>query len=325
MNKDDKIRELLKEGKSYRYISKELKCSNRRIQRINKKSDTELEIIIKDSLKLSKLEQYMTEHNLSEKDLLMVAESIGKTNPYHRKEYSTGNNHNKFIVFGDTHIGNLAYDKQLMKHAAKIGKKEKVDFFVHGGDIADGWYQNRPLQLFELEAIGFDQQLKLAVEELSQIEQPLYFITANHENNTFMRGAGVELGTVLEDKLKQKGMETYFLGNAEADMMLGKTKYKILHPDGGTAYAISYRPQKIAESFGGGEKPELLSIHHFHKAEYLFYRNIHIFQAGTFENQTPFMRGKNIPANKGFWLIDMYSNDKGGIDKITPTFYPSYD
>jgi len=37
------------------------------------------------------------------------------------------------------------------------------------------------------------------------------------------------------------------------------------------------------------------------------------------------MRGKNISAHKGFWLIELYTNDEGGIDKISPSFYPSYD
>lgn len=317
MDKNEEIIKLLQKGLTQRQITQKVKCSNRRVQQV--KND-----LIKQQ-KPSKLEQYISKHNISEEDLITVAKNIGQSNPYERKQYSIGSNHNKFIIFGDTHIGNIAYDKELMKHLVKVANKEKVDFVVHGGDIVDGWYQNRPLQLFELNAIGFDQQLKLSVDELSQINQPLYFITANHEKNTYMRGAGVELGDVLEARLKDKGLEAHFLGNAEADLILGKAKYKILHPDGGSAYAISYRPQKIAESFGGGEKPEIMSIHHFHKAEYLFYRNIHILQGATLENQTPFMRGKNISAHKGFWLIDMYTNNKGGIDKITPTFYPAYD
>ena len=275
---------------------------------------------------VTQLEKYMEENNLTEKDVLNLAKMVESSNPFERNEYFIGKRNIKFGLMGDTHMGNINYDKGLMKHAAKTFKKEKVDFVVHGGDIVDGWYQNRPLQIFESEAIGFDQQMKLAVEELSQLEQPLYFITGNHEENTYKRGAGIELGTSLEDKLKNKGMEVHFLGNAEADMILeGGTRYKMLHPDGGTAYAISYRPQKIVESFSGGEKPQLLSIHHFHKAEYLFHRNVHTIQGGCLEGQTQFMRGKNIPAHKGFWVIDLQTRRGGQIDSIRPIFYPSYD
>jgi hypothetical protein len=44
-------------------------------------------------------------------------------------------------------------------------------------------------------------------------------------------------------------------------------------------------------------------------------------QTGTLCGQTKFMRGKGIPAHKGFWVIDLYSNKNGSIAKIIPEFY----
>lgn len=156
------------------------------------------------------------------------------------KPYSIGGNHVKFLLFGDTHIGNIAYDKPLMKHAAKVARDEKVDFAAHTGDIFDGWYQNRPSSIFEQNAVGFDNQMKMAVEELSQLDVPLVYITGNHSYNTFVRGAGVEAGPYLEMKLKAKGLDANFLGNAEGDIHVGKTLIRLLHPDGGTAYALCF-------------------------------------------------------------------------------------
>jgi len=98
----------------------------------------------------------------------------------------------------------------------------------------------------------------------------------------------------------------------------------MLHPDGGSSYAISYKSQKIIESLEGGHKPNVLLIGHFHKSEYIFYRNIHCIQAGTLEGQTKFMKGNHLSAHKGFWLLDIESNTKGDVTAFGSTFYPSY-
>ena len=74
------------------------------------------------------------------------------------------------------------------------------------------------------------------------------------------------------------------MGNAEANLQLETgAKIKLLHPDGGTAYAISYKSQKIIESLqGAGERlPGAAFIGHFHKSEYIPYQGVHTFQTGT--------------------------------------------
>jgi predicted phosphodiesterase len=264
----------------------------------------------------------LSKKSVSKKEVETFIKAIEAGNPSQGKEYRLGTNHAKLLVISDSHIGNINYDPKLNDYAVKIADKENVDAVLHVGDIADGWYQNRPTQLFEMNAIGLDAQMKLAVKELSKYKQPLYFITGNHEYNSYMRGAGVEFGSVLEEKL---GKDAHFLGNAEGDLILKNgCKIKLLHPDGGSSYAISYKSQKIIESLEGGKKPNVLLIGHFHKSEYIFYRNIHCIQAGTLEGQTKFMKGNSLSAHKGFWLLDIEGNTKGDVTAFTSTFYPSY-
>ena len=257
-------------------------------------------------------------------DIVNLAKGLEKQTQMNSKPYFIGKKRVKFILFGDTHIGNIHYDAELMKLVAKVAKSEKVDFVANTGDIFDGWYQNRPASIFEQNAIGFDRQMNMAVEEFSQIDAPLYFITGNHSYNTFVRGAGIEAGPVFESRLKEKGMEAHYLGNANGDIYIGETLLSLMHPDGGSSYAISYKSQKITESLESGKKPNILAIGHFHKAEYLFYRNVHIFQTATLMGQTKFMKGKGLAAHKGFWLVDLITKDDGQIDAITPRLYASY-
>jgi hypothetical protein len=254
-----------------------------------------------------------------------IFNAIEKQNKTYTKEYKISRNHVKIGVSGDYHLGNMLFDDGLFNLYLKETKKEKVNIHLNTGDIFDGWYQNRPSSIFEQNAVGFDNQMKIAIEKFSKLDAPLYFITGNHSYNTFVRGAGVEAGIYLEDKLNQLGHEAHFLGNAEGDVVFNNSKIKLLHPDGGSSYALSYRPQKIIESLSGGEKPEVLLIGHFHKIEQLFYRNVHTFQTGTLCGQTKFMRGKNIPAHKAFWILDIYSNKNGGVDKIKTQLYTAYD
>jgi predicted phosphodiesterase len=242
-----------------------------------------------------------------------------------KRRYSIGSFHAKLLIFGDPHMGNINYKPDFFSFMVKTSKEEKVDLVLCTGDIFDGWYQNRPSSIFEQNAIGFDQQMKLAVNELSKFDKPLYFITGNHSYNTFVRGAGVEAGPYLEDKLCHMGLEAHYLGNGEGDVSLGSgTKIRLLHPDGGTAYAISYKSQKIVESLTGGEKPNMLLIGHFHKAEYIIYRNVHVLQTATLCGQTKFMKGKGIPAHIGFWIVDVYSKKGGEISRIKPEYFPAY-
>ena len=66
------------------------------------------------------------------------------------------------------------------------------------------------------------------------------------------------------------------------------------HPLDGAAYALSYSLQKYIESMQGGTKPNILLNGHHHKAMYLFYRNVHAFEAGTFQAQSSWMKGSDL-------------------------------
>jgi hypothetical protein len=80
----------------------------------------------------------------------------------------------------------------------------------------------------------------------------------------------------------------------------------------------------MIEAYFGGEKPNMLAVGHYHKAEYIFYRNVHCIQTGCFQAQTPWMAGKGIAAMVGGWIIEITVDDGGNIKRFTPTFFPFY-
>lgn len=275
-----------------------------------------------------KLLETITNAGLNEKEIQKllkaikspdVTENTGKEHPI-----KLSNTHTKFGFISDTHFGHKCYQPRIMDSAARYFKKEGVDFVIHGGDILEG-HSGREGQIYELEKIGASEQLKYGIEELQKLKGiPLYFITASQSHDGWFSSKGnmgFEVGPEIEKLVKN----SHFLGYDEADLNINdRLKIKVVHPGGGTAYAISYGPQKIANSLSGGQKPNIMLIGHWHKMMYMMYRNIHIYQLGTLEAQTIFMKKMGTPAMLGYGVLDVYYNRKG-VDRIKQEIIPFYE
>lgn len=218
----------------------------------------------------------------------------------------------KFGLISDTHLGSMYEELEFLKFAYKIFQKEKITNVYHAGDIIEGGKIYRG-QEYEIRYHGVDEQVEHCVREYPQIDGiTTYFIDGNH-TLSFYNDAGVDVGSIISGIRK----DLVYVGKEEADITIqaksGSCKLRLVHPGGGTAYAISYTVQKYINSLTGGEKPNIIGIGHFHKTEYLFFRNVHAFQAGCFQAQTPFMRRKRTPAMVGFWIIDVVIKDNSVI------------
>lgn len=247
-----------------------------------------------------------------------------KPDPKHIRIYdhSDGRRFN-FGIISDSHIGHKKFDEGLLALASKVFAREGVKTVYHVGDICEGM-SGRPGHVYELAKIGFSQQVgeaeRLFNQHLSRFR--IFGITGNHDDWFKLKNdAGANVGEELERRVEH----FTYLGENEARIKLGpRTDLMIFHPGDGTAYATSYKLQKLVESFTGGEKPSILAEGHYHKAMYSFMRGVHALESGTLCGQTGWMRGKKIPAHKGFWRISG-TIGKQGINSFSPTFYPAYD
>lgn len=241
----------------------------------------------------------------------------------HKKLYNHdfGSKHIRIGVISDTHIGHSKFDEKLFMKAVTFFNNEKVEAVYHVGDMLEGM-SGREGHIYELCKIGFSEQIKYAEHLFNEFKVPVFGITGNHDQWYLKKNnAGVDVGEELEKRVK----DFTYLGLNEADITLNsKFKLKLFHANDGTAYATSYKLQKLMESFGGGEKPHLLFEGHYHKAMYMFNRNIHGFESGTIMGQSEFMRLKKIPAHKGFWSVDLYFGNKS-IERVKAEFLAKYD
>jgi len=270
----------------------------------------------------SKIEDIVDKHKLTESELERVLSSYENSAPKKSqvfKDYFT--QRTKIGIFSDCHIGQEMFDEPFFRHMVKTFKKEKVDKIYQVGDILEGM-SGRDGQIYELSEIGYQNQMEKAIKMFNLLKSfQVYGIDGNHDE-WYQKKAN--MGIIVGRELEKNVPHYTHLGQMEADVELRPDiTMKLYHGRDGTAYAVSYKMQKLMESFTGGEKPNVVLSGHYHKALYMFNRNIHGLECGTMCGQTGWMRGKKIPAHKGFWIADIELG-KGGIGKFAPAFYAGY-
>lgn len=287
--------------------------------------------------KISELERQvikeLQKRNISQSELPLVLKNLKGINPikYQPKKINFPNKHIKFLVFADAHIGHMNYRPDIMDKMVKDAKRQGCEFAINAGDTIEGM-SGREGHIYELHKIGYTPQMNLFNDEFSKFDClgkdfKAYSIEAQGSHSGWYQSkanAGVQIG----EELQRKNKHYEFIGYDEQDLILDNgLKLRLRHPGGGTAYAISYKMQKYIESISGGQKPHAVFQGHFHKANYLFYRNIHSYDSGCLQEQSPFMKKKGSPAHLGYWIVDMKLNRSKSklVERVTNQFVPFFE
>lgn len=235
------------------------------------------------------------------------------------------NNTISFAVMGDTQEGNICCATEEKLAFYEILKSEGITTLFHTGDVLDG-HRVYKGQEFDLFALGFAAQRNSWLKTTPEISGlTTYFITGNHDAS-FKNLAGVSVGRELSDLRP----DWKFLGEDQGEVTLRTSnereyRVRLVHPAGGTAYAISYKAQKQAESITGGNKPNMICIGHYHKADHLpNYRNIDVIQSGCLEWQTGFMARIPTPAHVGAWIVRVTVGDQKSMSNRVQAEFISY-
>lgn len=226
----------------------------------------------------------------------------------------------RFALMGDTQINSKYTQLTLLHDFYDLCEHEGIKDVYHLGDIDEG-EKMRPGHQYECYTQGADDHVDEIVRVYPKREGiTTHFITGNHDAS-IIKHCGYDIGRSISER--RPDME--YLGRDCAVIQLTPNcSLELRHPWDGTAYALSYKTQKMIEAMSGGEKPNILAIGHYHKIEYLPYRNIHAFQTGCFQAQTPFMRGKSIAAMLGGWILEIDVEDDGSIKRHKQWLIPYY-
>ena len=179
----------------------------------------------------------------------------------------------------------------------------------------------RPGHEHELFVIGADDQVNYIIKNHPYRKGiTTKFILGNHDTSHIKNGGhdiGVPIAAAREDM--------QYLGIYNAKMHITPNCIvELNHPLDGGAYALSYSLQKMIDSMSGGEKPNILLNGHHHKLFYMIYRNIHAFECGTMQEQTPWMRGKRLAAHIGGMIVEVHVDHEGTVTRCRNEFVPFY-
>ena len=232
----------------------------------------------------------------------------------------TGDKIIRFGLMGDTQINSKYTQITHLHKYYDICQREGIEDVYHTGDMDEG-EQMRPGHQYENYTQGVDDHIDEIVKVYPKRKGiTTHFITGNHDTSIFKR-VGFDIGSVIAGRRD----DMKYLGRDRAIIQITPNcEMELRHPWDGTAYALSYKMQKMIEAIGADEKPNILAVGHYHKIEYMFYRNVHAFQTGCFQGPTPFTVGKGISVHLGGWIIEINVDEKGTITKIKQEMIPFY-
>lgn len=220
-------------------------------------------------------------------------------------------------LYSDTHKGSAYEAEEELASFYDLCRQRGVQHLYNAGDVNAGVGVYRG-QIYELrrDCIQVSEQATRAARDFITCGMPVSYVLGNHDLKALMT-LGVDVGQHIDAIARAEGAPVTCLGHSTARVLIGKPPLQcvldLLHPTGGTAYAISYRAQKVVESYGGGDKPHVVVIGHYHKAEELpQMRNVVAIQPGCFEWQTPFMKTKSIEAHVAGCIMEGWMKEVNG-------------
>lgn len=314
---DDKLRSILKQSRgkmTLELLSDRLDCGITRIKAaLGRLQDAGVNVALDTHLGAVEVHRDIPRN---------VVEQRIDTSKFKGTEFKLG-------LTADNHLCSKYARNDVLKALFDIWAEQGITRVLQGGNMIDGEARFNRFDL--LTRPGIDAQAEYLVNEWPQRPGIVTeFVCGDDHEGWYVQREGINIVNYLQHKADQAGRDDMkFLGYMETSYKLeaanGASRLSLIHAGGGSAYATSYSVQKIVESYQPNEKPSILLVGHFHKAEYSYPRAVHVVQAGCTQDQTPFLRKKRIEAMVGGWTIGFEVDSNGIIHKFKTEWHPFYD
>src|ERR1035437_1654490 len=233
-------------------------------------------------------------------------------------------------VVSDNHLCNKHSRLDVLNAAYDDFEREGITDVFNSGNWIDGEHKfTRPESIVRP---GMDAQIEYLLENYPQKKGiTTHYIAGDDHEGWYQQRECIEIGLYLQLCAEKAGRhDLKYLGYAEADVPLkspgGTIVMRVVHPGGGSAYAISYTDQKRVESYQGGKKPQIEIVGHYHKYNVGYPREVYTVQAGCTCDQTLFMRKKRLQAMVGYCIIEIQQDTTDGhLCRARHEFIPFYD
>ena len=212
-----------------------------------------------------------------------------------------------FGACGDQHAGSKYERRDVWEALYDAYAAARCRAVFNTGNWVDG---EARFNVHDLHTRGMDAQLRYLARAYPRRDGlTTYAVTGDDHEGWYAQREGVDVGHYAQRCFEDAGRRDWVdLGYMEAPVLLrhpvtgAQAVISVVHPGGGSSYALSYGIQKIIESLDGGEKPAIGLYGHYHKLWSGNIRNVWCVQTGTGQDQTPFMRKKKLEAHVGGYL-----------------------
>lgn len=215
--------------------------------------------------------------------------------------------HLKFALLADTHLGNKQAAKKELADFYKRAWDEWVEAFIHCGDLVDWTWNVFKGQVYELENVGYDEQLKTVVNDYPYYwDIKTYVVWWNHDES-FLK----ENWANIIKNIAHLREDIIDMGFYDARIKLNWVNINAHHGWGSMSYAKSYKPQKLIENIDPRDQPHIFASWHWHEALYMAYRNIHTFLPWAFLKQNLLAKRFNLGNTIGGRIVEVDINSDG--------------
>ena len=220
----------------------------------------------------------------------------------------------EICVVSDTHLGNIHQQLHLLNQIYQEAYNRGIKTVLHCGDLVDGNYPNRPEQPRQQFLHGFDEQAGYVVDMYPKVKGiTTKYILGSHDETHYKNGQAT-----VSNWVSRCRDDMIYLGQDSAAITINGVKIFMDHPGGGSAQALSYKPQKRIEILESDFKPKILLIGHYHKSYSFVYRNVRGIEVPCLCDKTQFQQKQGLSNAVGAYFLTIYSDSKGNIQYFEP-------
>lgn len=218
----------------------------------------------------------------------------------------------RLAVASDWHLGSRYQQLGHLRAFLQTAEQHRVDFILCPGDVLSGTPRLYRGKIYEDYVHGADAQMEYALNVIPEVEPPIYLISGNHDYS-FYSESGIN---VVHTMCEQRDGWVH-AGDLGTELNMGPLKMYVWHPDGGVAYARTYRLQKWIQERPPEHRPHIVIGGHFHVGAYLSrYSGVESFLAPCFQAQTPYLKRKGLTPEIGGIILEVTLDSKGMLRRL---------
>ena len=224
----------------------------------------------------------------------------------------------------DIHFGSKHCDAKALLDFLKVAKDAGCDVVVCTGDVLDGTDERL---VMEQRCVGFDDQAEEATEVIAGAPKFAWVVIGGNHDAKANDLAGVESGRVLEQRMREAGVEWHSLGSCLGRATIHGARWELYHPhgSGSTRNAVRRILNAKAEKYEPHDRPHVLATGHFHKWTCVatYPERVFCVGGGTFQRRESDFGVRMIhPWDIGGSIVSYTIADDGTPCEFAVEFYP---